>query len=57
MSALDFGHPIFTNSPTSAARLAIHEIAKKIVSDPKATTTTDKPQRRPGIFGRLLNRK
>lgn len=55
MSALDFGHPIFTNSPTSAARLAIHEIAKKIVADPKAGA--DQPRPRPGFIGRLLSRK
>jgi pilus assembly protein CpaE len=55
MSALDFGHPIFTNSPTSAARLAIYEIARRIVSDPKAGT--DQPRRRPGLIGRLLSRK
>jgi MinD-like ATPase involved in chromosome partitioning or flagellar assembly len=32
-SSLDLGHPIVTDAPTSPARVAIQEMAKKLASD------------------------
>ncbi|MBU0639718.1 MAG: hypothetical protein KKB50_12700 [Planctomycetes bacterium] len=43
-NARDLGHPIFTDSPNSTARLAIHELARKLaagyVTDPGAGAKT-----------------
>jgi pilus assembly protein CpaE len=54
-ACLDFGHPILANSPKSPARVAIHEMAKKIAAEFKSEEASS-PQRK-GLFGRLLGKK
>jgi len=54
-TALDFGHPIMDDSPTSPARVAIQEMARKIASEEgveKHPTNNSG-----GLFGRLWKRK
>ena len=54
-TALDFGHPIMADSPTSPARVAIQEMARAIASDEAGERrATGTPQ---GLFGRLWKRK
>jgi len=55
MAALDFGHPILADAPTSPARMAIYEMAKKITQDLKGEEA--EAQQRRGIFGRILGKK
>lgn len=55
-ASLDLGQPILTDSPKSPARLAIHEMARKIANEPES----DEPasaQRKKGLLGRLWGRK
>ncbi|UCG16446.1 MAG: response regulator [Phycisphaerales bacterium] len=55
MSALNLGQPIFDKAPTSSARLAIHQMAKKIATECQ-TSDPEKDARR-SLFGRLLSKK
>jgi pilus assembly protein CpaE len=54
-TALDFGHPIMADSPSSPARVAIQEIARKIASDETGEkhSTVDSG----GLLGRFWRRK
>ena len=54
MTALDLGQPISAEAPSSSARLAIQEMARKIASD--GQNESGKDERR-GLFGRLLSKK
>lgn len=52
MTALDLGHPIVADAPNSPARLAIQQMARKILGmEDDATGGKD------GIFGKLFGRK
>ena len=54
-AALDLGHPIQANTPSSPARVAIQEMARKITQEFKSETPTDTQSR--GFFGRLWGKK
>jgi len=53
-SSLDFGHPIVTDAPSSPARVAIQEMAKKLASDKTADEQSSPAP--PGFLGKLLRR-
>lgn len=48
-SALDFGHPIVTDSPETPARLAIQKLARRLAGEVEAKAA-------PGFFNRILGR-
>lgn len=54
-SALDLGHPIMANAPSSPARIAIQEMAKRICVE--HGTTKEKVKAAPGLFGRIWGKK
>lgn len=51
-AALDFGHPIVTNSPNSPARLAIQELARMITKDRRSGDESMPGQAHRGLFKR-----
>ncbi len=51
----DLGHPMLVDSPNSPARMAIHEMAKKIATELKSDEAA-LPQRK-GLLGRLWGKK
>jgi pilus assembly protein CpaE len=51
-AALDFGHPIVTESPTSPARLAIQELAKTVAKDRRSADESSPGAANRGIFKR-----
>lgn len=53
-AALDLGHPIGADSPASAARTAIQEMAAKIAPEYATRKATDKAKQ--GFFSKLLTR-
>ena len=54
-AALDLGHPILADAPSSPARIAIHEMAAKIAKE--STNECPASVRRKGLFARLLGKK
>jgi pilus assembly protein CpaE len=55
MAALDLGRPILTNAPTSPARVAIQEMARKCAADIAPPDEDD--EKHSGLLGRLWRRK
>ena len=54
MTALDFGHPIQANAPTSPARVAIQEMAKKIAGEFRSgDAVASKGSSKKGLFQRI----
>jgi pilus assembly protein CpaE len=54
-SALDFGQPIVTDSPSSAVRAAIQEMARKIATENSPETLGSRSPE--GLFGKFWKRK
>ena len=54
-ASLDLGQPILTDSPKSPARLAIHEMARKIANESMSAEAASAGRK--GLLGRLWGKK
>jgi pilus assembly protein CpaE len=54
-SALDFGQPVATDSPSSPVRLALQEMARRIATEDSPDTLGKAGSE--GLFGKLWKRK
>jgi pilus assembly protein CpaE len=55
-NSLDFGHPIMADAPSSPARLAIQEMARRLANEPGDDLVAAGRGRSTGLLGKLLGR-